>query len=94
MAELWTRDYISPTGDESMNFTATRKIAYNGKDETSFTTAEATAILNAAGKDINDYELDARGSLTLHKDEVTKLLIAGGSEFVRELDTAGFNAAR
>lgn len=151
MAELWTRDYISPDGDERMNFTAFRKIAYNAKDETTFTIDEASAILKAAGKDISDYELDTRDSLilkkdvgeellnaagktiddyklnakgnlvltkdeavevisvagrtvndygmgptglTLHKDEVTNLLIAGGNEFVREIDSAGFNASR
>lgn len=79
LKEVWTRDYISPTGDENMNFTALRKLSYNPAGMVTFTKDEAHAVIKSSSKfSEEDYEFDNRGNLTISQPEVEELLKDAG----------------
>lgn len=94
MAQVWKRDNIAESGNSEDNFTAFRKIGYNADDVTTFTTAEAEAILNRAGKSVEDYEFDNRGQLSLSRNETEVLLVEAGYERVGDTDEVSFNGSR
>lgn len=94
MTQVWKRDHVAESGNPEDNFTAFRKIGYNADGVTTFTTAEAEAIINRAGKSVEEYDFDNRGQLSLSREETEYLLTEAGYERVGDTDEVSFNGSR